>query len=383
MKSFESHPFSIKPLQTKQAGAFYQIHDGHHQIDLSKEDYQIFSSLQTGMSIENLVLHFLKNGWIVSFQRIYSVLMGLYKNNWILTDSINQHVHDYEQKNTSSTIWQKLKESVWSEEESEMQSPPSQVLQLPFFRSLQPEIQKFFLLGAQTAQVQAQVAICHVGDKSRNLYVLLSGRVGIFRKSPQGQNQCITTLSAGSVFGEGGYFLDRPRSADVVTLEPCEIMKIPHSPSRFDELIKSPKAQDLQFRIWILNGLLSSPVFQKLPSETFDSLVFLGSPLSFKKGQVICSEGQIGDRFYIIVQGSLGAFQKGQKINTMGAGTPFGEVALLVNQGVRTATVSAESDGVLLEITAQKFFHFLAQNFFLALEIERIAWARWQADQKR
>jgi len=50
---------------------------------------------------------------------------------------------------------------------------------------------------------------------------------------------------------------------------------------------------------------------------------------------------------------------------------------LLINQGDRIATIQAASDCLLLEITKTEFYKVLAQNLFLAKEIEEVAYKRY------
>jgi CRP-like cAMP-binding protein len=60
----------------------------------------------------------------------------------------------------------------------------------------------------------------------------------------------------------------------------------------------------------------------------------------------------------------------------MEQGDCFGEMALMVSAGKRTASVIAESDGYVLEIKRQQFYKMLAENLLLACEFEKIALLR-------
>jgi len=69
--------------------------------------------------------------------------------------------------------------------------------------------------------------IVNDGDETDSLYVLLSGRVKVFVTGEDGRELVLDTIDARDYFGElvldGG-----PRSASVMTLEPCNIFVIPH-----------------------------------------------------------------------------------------------------------------------------------------------------------
>jgi CRP/FNR family cyclic AMP-dependent transcriptional regulator len=70
------------------------------------------------------------------------------------------------------------------------------------------------------------VVVVNEGDATDSLYVVLSGRVKVFVSGENGREVVIGTISAGDYFGElvldGG-----PRSASVMTLEPCRFFLIP------------------------------------------------------------------------------------------------------------------------------------------------------------
>jgi len=70
--------------------------------------------------------------------------------------------------------------------------------------------------------------IINEGDETDSLYVLLSGRVKVFVSDEDGKEVVLSTMREGSYFGElvldGG-----PRSASVMSLEPCRCFVIPMS----------------------------------------------------------------------------------------------------------------------------------------------------------
>jgi CRP/FNR family cyclic AMP-dependent transcriptional regulator len=69
--------------------------------------------------------------------------------------------------------------------------------------------------------------IVNEGDETDSLYVLLSGRAKAFITGEDGREVVLDTIETGNYFGEmvldGG-----PRSASVMTLEPCRLFVIPH-----------------------------------------------------------------------------------------------------------------------------------------------------------
>lgn len=70
--------------------------------------------------------------------------------------------------------------------------------------------------------------VVNEGDATDSLYILLSGRVKAFVSEEDGREVVLNTGSVGDYFGEmvldGG-----PRSASIMTLEPCRLFVIPRS----------------------------------------------------------------------------------------------------------------------------------------------------------
>jgi CRP-like cAMP-binding protein len=72
------------------------------------------------------------------------------------------------------------------------------------------------------------------------------------------------------------------------------------------------------------------------------------------EGKVLTTEGDPGREFFVLIEGTADVRRKGRKVNTMGAGDFFGEIALVSNRP-RTATVTATSPMRLLVITDRAF----------------------------
>lgn len=91
----------------------------------------------------------------------------------------------------------------------------------------------------------------------------------------------------------------------------------------------------------------------------------LGGLFNFEEmlvDQVVFKEGEIGDKFYLIVSGSVEVCVKRADsfylLDTLGPDDWFGEIALM-RHTPRTATVTCKSDSVFLTLTSDKFRKFL------------------------
>lgn len=67
--------------------------------------------------------------------------------------------------------------------------------------------------------------IVHTGEAGHCMYVLLEGRAEVSVER-DGHKVVLSELSAGDFFGEVALVDDGPRSADVIALEPCVLLRI-------------------------------------------------------------------------------------------------------------------------------------------------------------
>jgi CRP/FNR family transcriptional regulator, cyclic AMP receptor protein len=79
---------------------------------------------------------------------------------------------------------------------------------------------------AVTRTFPKNTIILNEGDETDSLYVIVSGRVKVFLANEEGKEIVLDTQGPGEYFGE--MVLDEgPRSASVMTLEPCKFQLIP------------------------------------------------------------------------------------------------------------------------------------------------------------
>ena len=64
------------------------------------------------------------------------------------------------------------------------------------------------------------------GEPSQSMYIQLAGRAKVQRSDSEGKEVILAVLGAGEFFGEMSLIDDAPRSASVITLEPCEFMAV-------------------------------------------------------------------------------------------------------------------------------------------------------------
>ena len=70
------------------------------------------------------------------------------------------------------------------------------------------------------------------GDSASELFGIVSGRIAILTKSPDGRESLVAMLEAGALFGELALFDDGARSADARALEPTQLLVVQYAAVR-------------------------------------------------------------------------------------------------------------------------------------------------------
>jgi CRP-like cAMP-binding protein len=90
----------------------------------------------------------------------------------------------------------------------------------------------------------------------------------------------------------------------------------------------------------------------------------------FSPGEVIIEEGSTGHSMYLVKEGSVSVRKGGSVITSLGAGDPLGEVAF-IDRGIRSASVVANGETVLIEIPGDALDDTLSRNPKIACKIYR------------
>lgn len=110
-----------------------------------------------------------------------------------------------------------------------------------------------------------------------------------------------------------------------------------------------------------LDLLQHIPLFAGLDRHHIERLGMLTDEVDVPAGKVLTRQGDSGDDLMVIVSGQVGVERDGTRINQLGPGDFFGEIAL-IERAPRTATVVAEAPTRLLVIN-HRDFHALMEEF--------------------
>jgi len=107
------------------------------------------------------------------------------------------------------------------------------------------------------------------------------------------------------------------------------------------------------------------PLFSDLEKKELQELAGSMKERIFDAGDTIANEGQTGVGFFIIEDGEATVTVGGEERATLKGGDYFGEVAL-IDDGARTATITAKTELKTYGITSWEFRPVVEQNAGLA-----------------
>jgi CRP-like cAMP-binding protein len=109
------------------------------------------------------------------------------------------------------------------------------------------------------------------------------------------------------------------------------------------------KSKDAKVRL--LGGVT---LFSSCTKGELARIASLVDEIEAPKGKTLTREGEPGWEFFVIAEGRATARRRGRKVAEIGPGSFIGEMSLL-DEGPRTATVTADTDMHLLVLSSRSF----------------------------
>ena len=110
-----------------------------------------------------------------------------------------------------------------------------------------------------------------------------------------------------------------------------------------------------------LEALKQVPLFAGLSKRDLAAVGRLADELDFPAGKELIHEDEQGRQFFILLAGEAVVRRRGRKVNTLGPGDFFGEIALLSNRPT-TASVTTSAASSLAIITRASFSRLLRES---------------------
>ncbi|XP_078317271.1 cAMP-dependent protein kinase regulatory subunit-like isoform X1 [Crassostrea virginica] len=192
--------------------------------------------------------------------------------------------------------------------------------------------------------------IIQQGDEGDNFYVIDQGEVDIFVN-----DEHVTTIGEGGSFGELALIYGTPRAATVKAKGDVKLWGIDRDSYRrilMGSTIRKRKMyEEFLGKVSILDNL---DKWERLTvADAFE-------PVQFEDGQEIVRQGDPGDDFFIITEGSAAVLQRRSEndepveVGRLGVSDYFGEIALLLDRP-RAATVVARGPLKCVKLDRARF----------------------------
>lgn len=302
----------------------------------------------------NLVIS-LWNGGL--YTRIILVALGLFLLNPIIRGAVNI---TRALGRRIRAMWRRMRfrlERKWRVEAAEL------IDALPLFDDLDAEVLSDLAGRVRLRTFPKGQAIVRQGERADAFYVVRRGVVRVVEEEPETGNEIRTlrVLGRGEGFGEVGLAEAATRTATVRVAEDAEVYEI--AKGMFDELLADTlRAPKFAPTMQAIVELRQMACFSHLEPDELAELLGHGGWVNVRPGETIMEQGEVGDAFYALSAGQVEVLEDGVKVRTMGAGSHFGEIALLLDVP-RTATVRAVTPARAFRVDREAFDGLVKDSF--------------------
>ena len=228
------------------------------------------------------------------------------------------------------------------------------------------------------------------GDQSENLYMLLSGELGLYMPlTASGETFYLQSRKKGDTAGDFAVLNGGEHLVNAIAVKKTRLAQFHRSAF---ELLADIDSQILAYiydtatalsrRVTLAGSYLR--LFGDISNTLMDSLLEQTEIRHYRSGQVLFEEGDSADGLYITVSGKLiveTTNQEGQrrKMAEVHAPETVGELALLANS-TRSATVTATRESTMAMLSRKAFDEIVAPRAQLLIQLSRLVVQRHVAN---
>jgi CRP/FNR family cyclic AMP-dependent transcriptional regulator len=110
-----------------------------------------------------------------------------------------------------------------------------------------------------------------------------------------------------------------------------------------------------------IEALRSVALFSDLDDAELGQIALLFKERHFAPGETVVKEGAEGAAFFLVQSGTATVSVRGNERTSLGPGDHFGEIAL-IDEGVRSATITATTDLACYGLTLWEFRPLVVAN---------------------
>jgi CRP-like cAMP-binding protein len=199
--------------------------------------------------------------------------------------------------------------------------------------------------------------IIREGEPGRSFFIIVEGKVRVYKAGADGKEITLAHLGEGAFFGEMAMLSGAPRTANVVSEEETEILEVTDTVLR-DLATKYPQVVNSLknfYRQRLLNNVMAiSPLFKDFDTAQRKSLVEKFRMRQAAPGEKVIAEGKSTDGLYVVLHGVVDVTVEQRQVARLKEGEIFGEMSLL-SRDPASATVTAQSNAILLRLPRDSF----------------------------
>ncbi|HEU5079513.1 MAG TPA: cyclic nucleotide-binding domain-containing protein [Opitutaceae bacterium] len=208
-------------------------------------------------------------------------------------------------------------------------------------------------------------------DKRDTVGIILSGRVVVYRRTKAGRAEKALTLLEGDIFGAHALLDAERQHARIRTATPVVALMIPlmEFENRVLRQLGAPLVNDLAQKVPFLRGVSFCHSWHPQAIARFAQL---SSIVVFHEGELIVSEKQDTQQFYLVYEGHVAVKRRKHFRTNLKPGAFFGEVSILQNSSAMSDVVAREATRCLM-ISKADFLRFVTHNPLVSLQLEDIS----------
>jgi len=199
------------------------------------------------------------------------------------------------------------------------------------------------------------------GENGDFLFVVDEGKLDCHKDK---STDVLKTCVGGDIFGELALLYNAPRAASVTAKAACLLWKLDRE--TFGHITS---AASEKYRKTLKEFLSKVPILSTFKPAELGQLADVMVRTKVAPDTNIVTQGEEGDMFYILEEGSAIALKDGAQVMSYGEGDYFGELALLNKKsGMRAATIKSTTEARLLTIKRAEFKRLLGNLESLLLD---------------
>lgn len=240
---------------------------------------------------------------------------------------------------------------------------------IPVFSKLNTLLLRETMLDSTVHAVEAGGTIFKRNDYSDTFFTIFIGQVGI--QISADDPSMVVKLREGEFFGEMGLISGRRRTATVVALTDCVVFETPRRTML--KLIQSVESVKRTLDKTSILRQIQTHLTPGVPAEDLEELVDTAEIENFKAGEVLFTQGDIGNHMHLIRSGSCTvSMQIGGRdvvLSYVPSGNYIGEMALLSDMP-RSATVKAAHNTETICLSGDAFKEVMNKNDAIRTSVE-------------